>query len=458
MSREYYLHKRQNGFYYVEYIDKVTGKKLSARSTGESEKLKAQIKAELWLVNGVPTGRLKKLRPIEQAAGIESIIKSINRAELNSDDALRIVEKLKIMGLIDITAVRNQGAGAVRFVDYMREFWDYDTSEYVKYRHGHGKKIGRNHAYNAILRVNGILTEFFGDKKLNCITKTDMENLSVFLSGRGLSISTIYQIMLCAITPIKWAYERDILPSNPCKGLDKFTIRHKKRGIFTESEMAELIKPEYWQDKRARIAAIVSFTTGARQGEILALRKSDIGNVADINGNYKILIEHSYSTFDGLKETKTGESRPVPLLPEVRAELMELLAENPHNSADDPFVFYTLSAGKPCGNKIILEGFYKAIEAVNLKYKLEAENKKLEKPLFAIDTKKRNICFHSFRHYFCTKTAENESAEKVKKVSGHLTDSVFSNYSNHVEEKNVIEVGKVVSGIFSNILQFKKAV
>jgi integrase len=455
MSRDYYLHKRQNGFYYVEYIDKVTGKKLSAKSTAETEKNKAIAKAEFWLLNGVPTGKTKKPRPIQEAAGIEAIIKAINRAELNSDDALKIVDKLKNIGLIDITAVRNTGAGAVRFVDYMKKFWDFDTSDYVKYRHGHGKKIGRNHAYNAGLRVNGVLTDFFGDKKLNCVTKADMENLSVYLSERGLSISTIYQTMLCAITPIKWAYERDIIPSNPCKGLEKFTIKHKKRGIFTEAEAAEVLKPEYWQDNRAHVAAMVSITCGARQGEILALRKSDIGNVADINGNYKILIEHSYSTFDGLKETKTGESRPVPLLPEVRAGLLGLLDENPHKT-DDPFVFFTLSAQKPCGNKIILDGFYKAIEAVNLNYKLEAEKQKLEKPLFAIDCKKRNICFHSLRHYFCTKTSENESAEKVKKVSGHLTDSVFGNYSNHIEEKNVIEVGKVVSGIFSNILQFKK--
>ena len=457
MRQSYYLHKRKNGIFYVEYVNPENGKKLSARSTGEADKRKAEIKAELWLVNGVPAGKLKKPRPVAEVVGIESIIKSIRKTDLTADDALRIVQALKALELIDVTAVKNVGAGAVRFVDYMRNFWDYDKSDYVKYRHGHGKKIGRNHAYQCLLRVNGVLADFFGDKKLNCITKADLQNLSVFLSSRGLSISTIHQITLCAVTPIKWAYEHDIIPSNPCKGLEKFTIKHKKRGIFTEAEAAEVLKPEYWQDSRARVAAMVSITTGARQGEILALRKSDIGNAADINGNYKILIEHSYSTFDGLKETKTGESRPVPLLPEVRTALLELLSENPHKT-DDPFIFCSESGQKPCSGKVILNGLYKAIEAVNLKYKLEAEKQKLETPLFAIDCKKREICFHSFRHYFCTKTSENEAAEKVKKVSGHLTDSVFNNYSDHIEEKNVIEVGKVVSGIFSNILQFKKAV
>jgi hypothetical protein len=79
MSRDYYIHKRQNGIYYVEFIDKVSGKKLSARSTGKSEPLKAQVKAELWLVNGIPTGRMKKPRPIEETAGIESILRAIGR-------------------------------------------------------------------------------------------------------------------------------------------------------------------------------------------------------------------------------------------------------------------------------------------------------------------------------------------------------------------------------------------
>jgi hypothetical protein len=60
MLRDYYLHKRKNGIYYVEFVDKVSETKLSARSTGESDPVKAQVKAELWKANGVPVGKVNK--------------------------------------------------------------------------------------------------------------------------------------------------------------------------------------------------------------------------------------------------------------------------------------------------------------------------------------------------------------------------------------------------------------
>jgi len=39
MSREYYIHKRRNGIFYVEFINPENGRKLSARSTGETDKI-----------------------------------------------------------------------------------------------------------------------------------------------------------------------------------------------------------------------------------------------------------------------------------------------------------------------------------------------------------------------------------------------------------------------------------
>jgi hypothetical protein len=60
MRRDYYLYKRKNGVFYVEFINPENGKKLSTRSTGETDR----VKAEVWKEQGVPTGRLKKPRPL----------------------------------------------------------------------------------------------------------------------------------------------------------------------------------------------------------------------------------------------------------------------------------------------------------------------------------------------------------------------------------------------------------
>jgi len=163
MRREYYLRKRKSGVYYVEFIDKASGQKLSARSTGETDKLKAQVKVELWKISGIPTGRLGKPRPMEEAAGIESLIRAIWKAELDSDDALQIVSTLKGMGLIDVAAVKNTDRGAIPFVQFLESFWDYDKSEYIRDRIAHGYRFSRRHAYDCGKRINAELKSFFGD-------------------------------------------------------------------------------------------------------------------------------------------------------------------------------------------------------------------------------------------------------------------------------------------------------
>ena len=176
MRRDYYIHKRKNGVFYVEFIDKASGKKLSARSTGETDRVKAQVKAELWKIQGVPTGRLRKPRPVEEAAGIKAVVRAMRKAELNADDAPRIVSALKDMGLIDVAAVRNTGRGTVPFIDFLAEFWDYDKSEYIRDRLAHGHRFSKRHAYDCKKRLNAELAPFFGNKKLNCVTTDDLSN------------------------------------------------------------------------------------------------------------------------------------------------------------------------------------------------------------------------------------------------------------------------------------------
>ena len=432
MSRDYYLHQRKNGFFYVEFIDKVAGGKMSARSTGETNKIKAQVVAETWLANGLPTGRMRKVRPVAEVAGIETVLKSIRKTELNSDDALRIVDTLKNMGLIDFSAVKTNGAGAVKFIDYLKEFWDYEKSAYIKNRLSRGKKIGRNHAHQCMLKVNSVLTEFFGDKRLNCVTAADLEKLTILAYDRGLSTSTTNQILLCVKTPLKWAYKRKMIPSNPCMELEDFTIENKERGILTEAEAAEVLRPEHWRDYRAFVASLLSFTTGARQGEILALRPSSM-----IKDDL-LSISNSYSRIDGLKCPKNTKKRPAYLYSDMRQYLLDLLEKNPHNGIDDPFFFYSLQPNKPCDCKVLLDGLREVLDKVG------------------IDWKARNITFHSWRHWFITNAEMKEDARKVMKASGHLSESAHKGYF-HIDEKDIRDVGKAMESVYANIITFRKA-
>jgi len=436
MRREYYIHKRKNGIFYVEYVNSETGQKLSARSTGETDKIKAQVKAELWKVNGIPTGKLKKPRPIDQAAGIETIVRSIRKAELTAEDGLRIVSVLKSMGLIDVSAVKNTGRGAVPFVQFLESFWDFEKSEYIQDKIAHGYRFSRRYAHECQKRVKNELIPFFGDKKINCVTKDDLNKLSKQLAERGLATSTINQILLICQTPLKWCYKQEIIPVDPCIGLTKFSIKNKKRGVLTVEEARSLFytHKELWTDKRAFVASLVAASTGARQGECLALRRSDIGEET-------INIIHSYSTLDGLKCPKNGESRNVPLLPIVRAALLDLLKDNPYN-VDDPFVFFSLSPDRPVDSKILLLGLQETLGKLD------------------IDYKSRNITFHSWRHFFCSQSTQKISGEKVAKVSGHLSESVFKKYADHIETENIREVGNAIAEVFENIIPFpvKKAV
>ena len=445
MRRSYYLHKRKNGIFYVEFVNPENGQKLSARSTGELDRVKAQVKAEIWLVNGVPTGRQKKPRTLAEAVGIEAVIRGIRKSELNADDALRIVSTLKNMGLIDISAVKNTGRGAVPFIQFLETFWDFEQSPYIQDRLAHGYRFTKRYAHECLKWVKSQLVPYFGDKKLNCVTTNDLKTISKQLADRGLSTSTISQIMLCANTPLKWAFNEKIIPSNPVIGLTKFSITNKERGIFTEQEAATVLNTT-WKDKRAYVASLVAATTGARQGECLALRRSDIGDDT-------ITIAHGFSLLDGLKCPKNGNKRVVPLLPGVRAALLDLLKDNPHE-VDNPFIFFSLYPDRPVTPNVVLGGLKDAIESVNTEYMEAAKKAKLEQPKIQIGHKSRNITFHSWRHFFCSKITGIIDSEKVAKVSGHLSEKVFKKYASHIETKNIQDVGNAAKQVFENVINF----
>jgi len=187
---------------------------------------------------------------MEEAAGIESAIKAIRRANLDPDDTMRIVRTLKGMGLIDVAAVRNTGRGAVPFAAFLESFWDYEKSEYIRDRLSHGYRFSRSYAHECQNRLKAELVPFFGNRKLNCVTTDDLRKLSNQLAARGLATSTINQTLLVCCPPLKWAFNEKIIPTNPVVGLTKFSLTNRERGVPTEAEAGAVFAAD-WKDRRA---------------------------------------------------------------------------------------------------------------------------------------------------------------------------------------------------------------
>ena len=428
MRRTHYLHTRNNGIFYAELVDPATGEKLPARSTGTKNRDEALMVIAKWLESGIPTGKNQNPRALEIIVGIENIIKTIRETDLNSDDALRIVRELKKRGLINFNAVK-AGYAKIDFNAFLKDFWDYTASPYIREKRAHGHSLGKRHCYVSMNRFNLHWEPVFIGKTLESITRQDLKDFSLKLAEKKLAPATINKIMAVGSTALVWAFREGMIPSNPTEGLISFSGAKKKRGVLTPLE-AQALFAHAWKDERAYVGNLLACTTGLRLGEVIALKKEDIEDRT-------LNVRHSWSNHDGLKCPKNGEARRVPLLPEVRNALLSLLNKNPHGPHG--FIFYGIYENKPAISRVLLNGLHQALKDIG------------------VDSRARDIVFHSWRHYYAARMADRMTADKISRVTGHKSKAVYDEYADHVTEENLEEVGKIGAEVFGNILSFRKA-
>ena len=242
--RPFYLHRRQ-GVWYAELVDQATGKKLNARSTETTDRDQAVMKVALWLKTGVPTSRKGKPRPVEEAVGTQSILRAVKNTDLNGNDAIKIVNVLKERGLVDVSIVK-AGQGSILFTDFLRQFWNYVDSPYVREKKSYGHNLGRRHCYEMQSRIGSFYDDYFTDRPLGSITRQDLKSFSMFLTDQRekpigfkgkfvekLSPGYINKILKCSTTALAWAYKEGRISDDPTAGLLKFSETPKKRGVLT---------------------------------------------------------------------------------------------------------------------------------------------------------------------------------------------------------------------------------
>lgn len=162
--------------------------------------------------------------------------------------------------------------------------------------------------------VSGHLAPALGSLKLMELRRVHVEHLVGGLRSEGLEPSTVRHIMAVFSGALNQAVAWELIPSNPASSVRRPKDRATKMRALSEEEAGRLVGAAL--GTRREILYDVALTLGPRQGELRALRWTDL----DLSGASPTLaIERSVSTDYGIEwgPTKTGEERIVRLPPRL---------------------------------------------------------------------------------------------------------------------------------------------
>lgn len=231
---------------------------------------------------------------------------------------------------------------------------------------------------------------------------------------RGIANSTANKQLKIIRDILDVAVKRRLITSNPARGVHKLSDNAKKRGAFSVDEAKELLSNRgYWRSHYAYLASYLAAVTGMRSGEIRALNRDNIKET-------HIEVEYSFDRTIGQKCTKSDKVRQLPIPSELRREIL-------YWAPNEGFVF-SLDGKTPLPQSHFLDGLTQAaIKAGISKQEFE----------------KRNLCFHSWRHFFNTRLiASGVPGEITRAVIGHEDEEMTHRYL-HLSASDMEKVAKV---------------
>jgi len=441
--RRYYIHLRK-GVWYAILLDPLTGKRLPARSTFQTNRDEALHTVHNWLRDGVPGKGKAAPRQATEVFTMARVLESLKHEALTPDDCQRIVDVLTKRGLL-ASATLAGSPGAELFTDFLTRFWTFEKSPYVKEKSAHGQRIGEAHCQRSMTRARKYWLPFLAGERLADLTRDDLKRFSLDLAapGRNLAPATRNAILVVGTTALRWAFENGMIPTDPTAGVMRYSGDSKRRGILTHEEASALFAFD-WPDERLYLANWLAATTGLRAGEVAALR------LENLEGNL-MTVEASYLEGHGLKSTKTGKVRQVPVIPALADRLRKLAAMNPHGNG---YVFW-----ESCREATPMEGREFGLALRDMLTLLRTgpgatEGQKAEALAYWAG---RNVVFHSWRHFFATDLSIAVGPDKARKLTGHATGAVFAGYADHEKAGFLEDMAGVTAKAFGNIVPFKVA-
>ena len=450
--RQFYLYPNASGYFNVIFIDPITGKKITDKSTHTKDQVEAAVIATTWLQNGIPEARPNSRS--YYTAGTQSKLNLKTIAEtVTEGEAQTLINLLAQRFNLAVpsqfanteknfpvqsqktqkTAISKPQETGIPLISFLRNFWDYDNSEFIKRYLAHGHNMTKRHTDMMLGLVKNYWGPYFGDEiTVQELDRTTLDDFFFYLhTEKQLSGGTVNKAINCGSRAMRYLFENNKIESNPMAGIERFNAEELERGIPTESEVKKLLKVD-WLNETYRLAFKLGIYCGLRAGEISGLRVCDLDLDADL-----IHVQHSWNDTDGLKKPKNSDVRDLPIDHETLEELYALAKQNPYFS-DLSYVFFSaVKPEQPCWPSYYVDGLYDALEKIGV-----SEEQR----------KERNIVFHSLRHFCATILSQRADLKTVQAVMGHRSEDMSKHYSNHETEEKINNMRNVMQLTWNDIM------
>ena len=426
--KDWYTYKRR-GIFYVQFKDKMTGKKLTAKSTHtrDIEEARRRIN-ELYYdpESDFNKSQWEKHKEIIEPMIQEAVAKVVKSLPVNGKQAQHSGENTTPASVYP-SEIRSivEKINTITLYEYLLLYWDYDKSPYIKQLSRLGQKIPNPERFKRMAGILKCHKRFFSETKLTEISSDEINSILGLIKNnknhRALADSSMCNVRYIFTQALNFAYRNNLISHDIGYSITRFSSKNKEKEIFTKEETQKLFNGKINHFNRLDCMLInkLLFVTGCRIGEILALQQKDIVQTAK---GYILNISKSYNyASKRLKETKTERSDYVYTSNAMAAELFDYVKTNPFKS-EDAFIFYSKQKDRPIHYDGIQNNFQKTMKKLGMK--------------------RKNLTLHSYRHtYAVFLSMEGYSQSELKYMTRHDSLKELQRYMTHMtpelELKNI---------------------
>jgi integrase len=265
----------------------------------------------------------------------------------------------------------------------------------------------------------------FNDMKISSITIATIEKFFSYLQETGLKIATMRRIINVVNQIMSYAVRHRLIDSNPVRDAER-----PRRTVNDEDDrVIQVIPPEKIKDflnavddPKYRMMFLVAVMTGARQGELLGLKWSDV----DFDKK-QIHISRTYNHGRFFSPKTKQSRRSIDLAPIIIKELRKWKLMSKPNEHD--LVFPDHKGNPMTCNGYVHRPFHAAIKKAGL-FKMR---------------------FHDLRHtYASLLIQQGENIKYIQTQLGHATPMMTLNvYSHLMKSENQEAVLRLENTVFS---------